>query len=314
MARWRGEAAPNRWGAWKGLNVFEEQTRPARYNKAMPIQLIATDIDGTLLDSRAQLPSRNAEALREAASRGIEIVIVTGRRFHSAKRIAEELPCDAKLIVSNGALVKSVSGETHLRCLLAAETARQVLRATEDFRSMSAVIFDRTRAAEVVFERINWEDPIIGPYLRRHRHHVTEVAPLADCLAGEDPVEVMFIGNCDAVRRVMNRLKSYDFQTDYTLALTEYAQSGLSMLDVLAPGVTKGATLAAWVARLGIARENVMAIGDNWNDREMLEYAGLPVVMDNCVAELKALGWTTTLSNDECGVAEAIHRHALRNA
>jgi len=288
---------------------------PARYNRAMPIQLIAMDIDGTLLDSRAQLPPLNAQAIAEAASRGIEIVIVTGRRFHSARLIAEELPCDAKLIVSNGALVKSLSGETHFRSLLEAETARQVLRATEEFRSMSAVVFDRAVEAQVVLERIDWEGPIIGPYLRRHRHHVTEIAPLTDCLNGEDPVEVMFIGKCEAIRAAMSRLDQLGgFRADYTLALTEYANNGFSMLDVLAPGVTKGAALAAWAARRGIPRENVMAIGDNWNDREMLEYAGLPVVMDNGVAELKALGWTITRSNDECGVAEAIYRHALRNA
>jgi 5-amino-6-(5-phospho-D-ribitylamino)uracil phosphatase len=291
--------------------VFEMP--PSRYNKAMPIQLIAMDIDGTLLDSRAQLPPRNAQAIAEAAFRGIEIVIVTGRRFHSARLIAKELPCDAKLIVSNGALVKSMSGETHLRSLLAAETARQVLRSTEEFRPMCGVIFDRPSEAQVVFERIDWEGPFVGSYLRRHRHHVTEIAPLADCLNGEDPVEVMFIGKCDTVRAAMNKLESLRLRSDYTLALTEYAKSGFSMLDVLARGVTKGATLAAWARGRGIPRENVMAIGDNWNDREMLEYAGLPVVMDNGVAELKSLGWTTTLSNDECGVAEAIHRHALRD-
>ena len=278
----------------------------------MPIQLIAMDIDGTLLDSRAQVPPENAQAIAEAASRGIEIVIVTGRRFHSARLIAEELPCDAKLIVSNGALVKSLSGETHLRSLLAAETARHILRATEEFRSMSAVVFDRPTAAQLVFERIDWEAPFRGPYLRRHLHQVAEMAPLADCLA-EDPVEVMFIGPCDAIRAVRKSLEDLEIRADYTLALTEYTKTGLSMLDVLAPGVTKGSTLAAWAAQRRIPRENVMAIGDNWNDREMLEYAGLPVVMDNGVAELKALGWTTTLSNDECGVAEAIHRHVLRD-
>jgi Cof subfamily protein (haloacid dehalogenase superfamily) len=280
----------------------------------MAIRLIAIDVDGTLLNSQAQLPPQNAQAIAEAASRGIEIVIVTGRRFHSARLIAEQLPCDAKLIVSNGALVKSIRGETHLRSLLAAQTARQVLGATEAFRPMSAVVFDRAAEAQVVFERIDWEGRFIGPYLRRHRHQVAEIAPLTKCLDGEDPVEVMFIGACDEIRAAMNRLEGLDIRADYTLALTEYASTGLSMLDVLAPGVTKGATLAAWAARRGIPRENVMAIGDNWNDREMLEYAGLPVVMGNGIAELKAFGWTTTLSNDQCGVAEAIHRHALPNA
>ena len=279
----------------------------------MPIQLIAMDIDGTLLDSRSQLSAGNAEAIAEAAARGIEIMIVTGRRFNSAKLIAEELPCEVELIVSNGALVKSQSGETHLRSLLPAHTARRVVDATEEFRQMSGVIFDRPADNQVIFERIDWDGPFVGPYLRRHRSQVAEVMPLANCLNGEDPVEVMFIGEFARIRAAKQRLEGLEFRSHYTLALTEYEERGFSMLDVLRSGVTKGAAREEWARRRGIPRENVMAIGDNWNDREMLEYAGLPVVMGNSIPELKSLGWATTLSNDESGVAEAIRRHVLRN-
>ena len=78
------------------------------------------------------------------------------------------------------------------------------------------------------------------------------------------------------------------------------------MVDVIRPNCSKGATLAEWTARRGFSREDVMAIGDNFNDREMLEFAGLPVVMGNGVPELKLLGWRETLSNDDGGVAAAI--------
>lgn len=178
---------------------------------------------------------------------------------------------------------------------------------------MSAVIFDRPEKGQVVFERVDWEGPLLPTYLR-NRQHVLEIAPLANCLNGEDPVEVMFIGQCAAIRAVLNRLENSEFRPDYTLALTEYEKTGMSMLDVLQRGVTKGSTLAAWAGLRGVVRENVMAIGDNWNDREMLEYAGLPVVMGNSIPELHSTGWTITLSNDECGVAEAIRKHVLRNA
>ena len=279
----------------------------------MAVQLIAMDLDGTLLDSKSQLPPDNMAAIMEAARRGIEIVIVTGRRFHSARMIAEEIPCKVELIVSNGALVKSKSGETHLRALLPAETARRVLHATEQWRSICGVIFDRPAVGQVVFERIDWDGPFIGPYLRRHRAQVAEVSPLPNCVNGEDPVEVMYIGECAAIRAAMNTLENLEFREAYTLALTEYPQRGLSMLDVLQRGVTKGAALEEWAKRKGIARENVMAIGDNWNDLEMLEYAGLPVVMGNSIPELKSLGWAATLSNDECGLAAAIRDYALGN-
>ena len=277
----------------------------------MPIRLIATDIDGTLLDSHGELPEANALAIGEAAERGIEIVIVTGRRFDPARRIAQKLPCDAHLIVSNGALVKSGSGETHLRSLLPIETARRVIEATGEFRPYQGVIFDRPAERQVIFEQINWDGPFMGPYLRRHRHQVAEVAPLAACLDTEDPVEIMFIGECGVIRAAHRTLETHAHSDEYTLALTEYEERGMSMLDVLQRGVTKGTALAEWAKRRGIAPDEVMAIGDNWNDREMLEYAGTPIVMGNAVAELKSLGWRVTLSNDDCGVAAAIRSFAL---
>jgi len=127
----------------------------------------------------------------------------------------------------------------------------------------------------------------------------------------EDPVEIMFIGECEMIRGALRTLETHERNYEYTLALTEYEERGMSMLDVLQRGVTKGAALAEWARRRGIARESVMAIGDNWNDREMLEYAGVPVVMGNGVPELKTLGWKVTLSNDDCGVADAIRTYAL---
>jgi len=82
----------------------------------------------------------------------------------------------------------------------------------------------------------------------------------------------------------------------------------------LNPICTKGFALAEWAAARGYAPGEVMAIGDNHNDLEMLRFAGVPVVMGNSVPELKAFGWHETLSNDDSGVAAAIHRFALPEA
>jgi len=278
----------------------------------VPIRLIAMDLDGTLLDSQSHLSEENADAIAEASARGIEIVIVTGRRFDSARTIASQLACDVRLIVSNGALIKSASGETLYRQLLSVGIARQVLEATTEFRSCAGVIFDRPFANQVVFERVDWEGPFVGAYLRRHREHVAEIEPLTACLDGEDPVEILFLGECDRVRRAMSLLEGLPNSREYGLALTEYTHRNLSMLDVLRRGVNKGVALAEWARRQEIARDEVMAIGDNWNDREMLEYAGFPVIMGNAAPELKSLGWSLTASNDESGVAAAIREHALR--
>jgi Cof subfamily protein (haloacid dehalogenase superfamily) len=281
------------------------------YNRPMPIKLIAMDLDGTLLDSRGKLPGENAQAIAEAAARGAAIVIVTGRRFHSARLSAAGLPCEVDFIASNGALIKSRSGETHYRRLLPAGVARQVLEATPEYRACAGVIFDRPLERQVIFERIDWNGTYVAPYLSRHRDQVAEVNPLTDCLDGEDPVEILYLGDCASIGRIARQLAQSPFAPEYTLAMTEYQARNLSMLDVLQRGVSKGVALAEWAARRGIARAEVMAIGDNWNDREMLQYAGLPVVMGNSVTALKQSGWELTLSNDDCGVALAIRKHVL---
>jgi 5-amino-6-(5-phospho-D-ribitylamino)uracil phosphatase len=278
----------------------------------VPIKLIAMDIDGTLLNSKSEISERNAETIAEAAARGIEIVLVTGRRFDFALPIANALPCDLHLIVNNGALAKSRNGTTHLRYLLPSQTARQVLEATPEFRANAAVIFDRPGACQVIMEKVDWEDPIRGGYFRRNREYIAEVAPLIDCLsAGEDPIQVMYAGNCAPMRAAMKSLETLSRVRDFTLALTEYEGRDFSILDVLRRDVTKGTALAEWTRQRGFAREHVLAIGDNWNDRQMLEFAGSPVLMGNCIAELKSCGWPITLSNDEDGVAAAIRNYAL---
>jgi len=251
-------------------------------------------------------------AVAEAAARGIEIVLVTGRRFDFARPIADALPCDLHLIVNNGALIKSKDGQTHQKLLLPSKTARQVIESTAEFRAMMGVVFDRPLERQVIFEKVDWDDPIRGGYFRRNRAYIAEVSPLVDCLNGEDPIQVLYTGACQPIRRAMQQLAAAQLAAEFTLALTEYELRDFSILDVLRRGVTKGVALKEWARRRNIAREQVMAIGDNWNDREMLEFAGLPVVMGNSVAELKSLGWSITSSNNEAGVAEAIDTYALR--
>ena len=278
----------------------------------MPIKMIAMDIDGTLLNSRTELPRENREAIAEAAARGIEIVLVTGRRFDFARPIADQIPPDLHLIVNNGALIKSKTGETYLRHLLPREIARRVLLATRDYRAGAAVVFDRLRERQVISEQIDWDDPARRGYYNRNREFLSTMAPLEKCLDdNEDPIQVMFTGPVVPLRAAMELLRSLPYAQDFSLALAEYETKDFSILDVIRAGISKGVTLKEWAQRRGIEREAVMAIGDNCNDRDMLEFAGLPVVMGNGVPELKDRGWAVTLTNDEAGVAQAIRTFVL---
>ncbi len=276
----------------------------------MAVKLIAIDIDGTLLDSRWQVPEANREAIAAAAGRGIEVALVTGRRFDFARPIAEQLPCALTMIVNNGALIKSKDGVTHLRHLLPRDVARKVLEATPQFRVGAAVVFDRPRENQVIFERIDCEDPGRKGYFERNREFIAQVTPLEACLT-EDAIQVMYSGPVETMRQVEAVLRALPLADRFALAVTEYEQRDFGLVDVLHPACSKGAALAEWAALRGFSRDEVMAIGDNLNDREMLEYAGVPIVMGNSVPELKTLGWRETLTNDEDGVAAAILAHAL---
>jgi Cof subfamily protein (haloacid dehalogenase superfamily) len=281
----------------------------------MPVRMIALDLDGTLLDSRACVPQPNIDALSEAVARGIEIVLVTGRRFDFAMSVVAAIPLDFTLIVCNGALIRAKDGRTHARQLLSRATAREVLAATRDFRSSAAVVFDRPRACQVIFEKIDFADPVRAKYYQRNREFIAEAMPLESCLADadvdSDPIQVMFTGGVEPMRAVVRLLRPLGPALGFELTFTEYPARDFALVDVLAPGCTKGRALHVWAALRGIKPAEIMAIGDNWNDREMLEMAGVPVWMGNAAPELKSLGRRVTLSNDECGVAAAIREFAF---
>jgi Cof subfamily protein (haloacid dehalogenase superfamily) len=279
----------------------------------MTIRLIAVDIDGTLLNSRWEVSAANQEAIAEATRRGIEVALVTGRRFDFAMPVVQQIDSPLTMIVNNGALIRTKEGHTLLRHLLARETARRVLLATEAWRQATAVVFDRPKANQVMLQSIDWEDPTRGGYYRRNRDFLAEAKPLESCL-DEDPIQVMFTGGVASMREAELVLRSVQFAKEFSLAVTVYEEKDFSMIDVIHPAVSKGAALAEWAGARGVAREEILAIGDNHNDLEMLSFAGVPVVMGNSVPELKERGWHVTRSNDEDGVAAAIGRFALPEA
>jgi Cof subfamily protein (haloacid dehalogenase superfamily) len=283
------------------------------YNRTVSIRLIAVDIDGTLLDSHWKVPEANQMAIARAVASSIEVALVTGRRYDFARPISLQLQCPITMIVNNGAVVKSSNGETQLRHLLPAAEARRVLAATMKFRDGAAVVFDRPQAEQVIFERMSLDDPHRRGYYERNKEYIAFCTPLEDCLT-EDPIQVMYSGTVQSTRDTAAILRCLISSNQFALAITEYEARDFALVDVVHPSVSKGATLAEWATRQGYAREEVMAIGDNLNDREMLEYAGTPIVMGNSVAELKTTGWRETLSNDEAGVAHAICAYALGDA
>ena len=274
----------------------------------MPIRLIGIDIDGTLLDSRGEMPAANCDAIHDAVAAGIHVALVTGRSYPFARPVAEPLPASISLIVSNGAIERDMGGGTLARRLLDRQVAHTVLDLTRPYRDAAALIFDRDAERQVVFETMDWEQPNRKGYWSRNRSLIDRSVPLELALT-EDPIQVMFNGGVSEMRALASGLA--EDARSYAASLTEYEHRDFSLIDVTSPHATKGRALAWRAEQLGVTREEVMAIGDNFNDLEMLLFAGRPVVMANAVEDLKTRGWHVTGGQDDAGLAEAIQRFAL---
>ena len=300
--------------------------------------MIAVDLDGTLLNSRKQIADQDRAALLEAAARGVEIVPVTGRSYSTALPLVAELLSGGPLIASNGAIIRSKDGVTHQRGLLPAALAAEVLRITPEFRHYTVLTYDQHgegqfrievpggNGAGNVMARPASTLPLppdgvaSSPWIARHRWAVRFTESLEGALDG-DPVEIMFAGPVELMRQVEARLESvrdvekaeHENALPFRLLRTEYPERNFSIVDVIRHDCSKGHAVEFWSRFRGLRREEVMAIGDNYNDLEMLRFVGTPIVMGNAEEALKQLGWPVTCDCNSGGVARAVEQYVLGN-
>jgi Cof subfamily protein (haloacid dehalogenase superfamily) len=272
-----------------------------------PIRLLAVDIDGTLLNPQFRISDTDLAAMRRAHEEGVEITLVTGRRHSFALPIAQQLGFDFWLISSNGAVTRSLAGETFHRDLLPAETCRKLCGAMREFRGNTVLTFDIEEKGALVLEHMDELKENIQRWLEKNLQFIDFVIPIEDSLT-RDPVQAMFCGSILRMRQALTTLEASGLDKEITVLRTEYPARDLLMIDVLNRECSKGHAVQRWAEHRGIPREQVMAIGDNYNDIEMLAFAGVPFIMGNAAAELHRDGWTVTLPNDQNGVAAAIEQ------
>ena len=268
-------------------------------------RLLAIDIDGTLLNSRFQISPENISALRRTHEKGVEIVLVTGRRHLFAMPIAEQLGFDLWLISSNGAITKSIRGEVFYRDLLPAKTAYRLCRELAEFTGNLVITFEREDKGALVLESFDAFQGAVFGWMEKNRAYIDCVRPIENCLTC-DPIQAMFCGGFEQMERIHQALAVSSVLSQITLLRTEYRKRDLAIADIVNAGCSKGAALARWTKHRGISPAEVMAIGDNHNDRDMLEFAGIPVLMGNACEDLQRLGWHVTGTHDEHGVAAAV--------
>jgi len=286
----------------------------------MPISLLALDLDGTLLDSRGQISERNRIAIDSARERGVHVALVTGRRFRDSRPIALELGLDVPLISHNGALTKHAATLQTVSVLpLPVEAAREALKIgrsaeadallSDDHEGLGVLVYDHIRGGNTAAHRyLSWARRIHGE--EEGTRAVDQVASLEDYL-DHDPIHLSFSGGCDEMDELEETLKTGLGATVKVLS-TKYLEQDFTLIDIVNPAASKGAGVAAAAAELGVVREEIMAIGDNYNDLEMLLFAGTGVVMANAPLSLREItGLHPTASNRDDGVALAIEQFIL---
>lgn len=290
----------------------------------MPIRLLALDLDGTLLDSHGELSKRNLDAITAARRAGVRVALVTGRRFRDARPLALALGLDVPVISHNGALSKHARTlETVSVRLLPLAAARAVLRVGRRENADALVSDDPRGAGLLVYDHLSDDNQALAKYIawarRIHGDEADEavrrVASLEDYL-DHAPVHIAFSGDIARMKSLDERLRD-ELNDRVKVLSTIYPKLDFALVDVLHPEVSKGVGVKAVADELKLKRAEVMAIGDNFNDLEMLQYAGTCVLMGNAEDSLRELlrdrtDCHTTTTNDEDGVALAIERLILQ--
>ncbi|HML32360.1 Cof-type HAD-IIB family hydrolase [Sporomusa sphaeroides] len=264
----------------------------------MAIKLVALDLDDTLLNSKLAVSPRACEAIRQAVAQGVTVTIATGRMYRSALPYARQLGLDVPIITYNGALIKScLSGEVLLDQPIERKLSQQVLALCKE-RGWYIQNYVRD---ELYVEKIN---QYAEQYSRLAAVPVTAVGDrLYD---GEESSNKMLIMSTpEGIVEIYDICKAL-FGNQLSIAISKP-----TYLEITDPLANKGRALAFLADKLGIKKEETMAVGDSGNDVDMLKYAGWSVAMGNASAAVKAIARLETLANDADGVAEAIEKYVL---
>src|SRR5947209_3948217 len=170
------------------------------------IRLLATDIDGTLLNPQFQISEGDLAALRRAHAAGIEIVLVTGRRHTFALPIAKQLGFDLWLISSNGAVTRSLTGETFHRDLMPRDTCRRLCMAMQEFRGNTVLTFDKETKGAIVLEHLDELGVSIRRWLEKNMEYIEFVVPIEKALIA-DPVQAMFCGTVARMAEALDEVQ-----------------------------------------------------------------------------------------------------------
>lgn len=270
----------------------------------MRYRLIAADVDGTLVDDRRQIPPAVREALADALAAGCRLTLATGRMYPSVLPFAEAVATNAPLILYNGAALveRGTRRVTFRRCLPVAD-ARLALSLLTRF----PLHVNLYAGDGLYIERVT---PVAAESMAKDGVQAEAVGDLVAFLK-EDPVKVLCIGEAVVLEAFRVAFLAERARRGFPGPPPHLVRSEPTYLEVLPPGVNKGAALAELARQLGIPLEQVVAFGDNLNDLEMVEAAGLGVAVGNAHPDVKARADLVAGTNNEGGMAAVIREVIL---
>lgn len=270
------------------------------------IKLLVLDIDGTIAGHDNQVSETVQQAIKAVQSKGIQVAIATGRMYCSALRFHQDVRSNLPLVAYQGAWIQDPNtGKLHRHLTVTKEIAHQLLDYFEQpqWRSLLSVHFyinDQLYVREITADTAG--------YSERCGVNAIPVGDLRQVLTDNIPTKVLALCNeVDLIRKMMG-----DLRLQYTPAELYMTTSVATFLEVANPFVNKG-TAVRYLAEemLGIESSQVMTIGDNFNDVEMLEYAGIGVAMGSAPEPVKAIATWVTPSVENDGVAIALEKFLL---
>ncbi len=265
----------------------------------MSFKLLALDLDDTLLNEEFTISEKNRDAIYKAIEKGVTVTLATGRMFRSALPYAESLGLDVPLITYHGALVKTArSQEEIFHCPVPLDIAREIIDTTEkEDRHLNIYVKDRLFVRE--------DNEMIRLYVSIANVEYQAVGNLMEFLK-EGPTKITMITTEE------NILKNYwdMFSEKYEQKL-HVVPSKPYFLEITNARATKGQALKALASSLGVKREEVIAVGDSYNDIDMIQYAGVGAAVENARKDVKKAADYIAASNVEDGVAQVIQKFIL---
>ncbi len=277
----------------------------------MEYKLIALDLDGTLLTSLGVVGERTKEVLHSVIAQGCQVILCTGRRYRTTCPIVEQLGLAPPLVLHNGLLVKEAhTGQTISQNYFREEYYHEIIALLRAAGHQPILYADRFE------ERIDFyieNDREGSSYYLRYVQENKEFYALRNDLHIAYPEKILQIGlldHRDNLQGLYEHLRA-TFGTVVHTQLMKSARDDGSYLEIMNLGISKWQALFTLAQAQGISPQEILAIGDEINDREMIQNAGLGIAMGNAIPEIKAVADYVTETNDAEGVAKALERFVM---